>query len=139
MIETQAVDTGGEAQVPLGRYGKGSDVLKIVLATIRKTARRNSAAANVRTDAANAVLRAGAPTMIKMAATMEQKNDETKERISGKRRSKSTTQLRPEPKQKRVALQVSHLNQPQQRADAPGSADCSADRAGIDDPSIKKS
>src|SRR5215475_15315744 len=36
-------------------------------------ANRNSAAANVKTDAPSAVLRAGAPSMIKTAATMGQK------------------------------------------------------------------
>src|SRR5262245_50285400 len=53
---------------------------------LSKETKTNSAAANAKTDAARALLRAGAPAMIKMAATIGQKM--TKRTISGKRRNR---------------------------------------------------
>src|SRR5262249_50224261 len=40
--------------------------------------------------------------------------------------------------QKYVSLQITYLDQPQQRADSPGSATAAIDSASIDNPSIKK-
>ena len=61
-------------------------MLKVVLPDLRNTRRRHNAAANAKIDAANAVLRAGAPAMIKMAATIGQKM--MNRTISGKRRNR---------------------------------------------------
>src|SRR6266516_7544721 len=44
----------------------------------------------------------------------------------------------PKTKQEDVSLQISHLNQPQESADAPDSATASANGASVDDPSINE-